>query len=173
MERRIATEILTFMDNLSLKETNGKPVMIIGATNQVNTLDSALERNGRFTYKVLLNAPRDAHNMAMGRLYKISENPQASTDHFISTVHIATQFDHLDNGLVVSPPLSRPLAEPVASGQSVPLSSIQQFLKANPKPLTGKKLDKLYITYEDFLSACNKSWCCARREGFSIIPNIT
>ena len=60
MERRISTEILTFMDNLLLKETYGKLVMIIGATNQVNTLDPALGRNGRFTHKILLDMPNQA-----------------------------------------------------------------------------------------------------------------
>jgi len=59
IERRILTEMLTCMDNVSLKEAGGsrKPVMIIGATNQVDRLDPALRKSGRFTREIILDVP--------------------------------------------------------------------------------------------------------------------
>ncbi|EKU20967.1 hypothetical protein NGA_2104710, partial [Nannochloropsis gaditana CCMP526] len=44
MERRIVAQLLTCMDALSLEETGGKPVLVIGATNRPDALDAALRR---------------------------------------------------------------------------------------------------------------------------------
>ena len=43
MERRIVAQLLTCMDDVSLEKTGGKPVIIIGATNRPDAIDSALE----------------------------------------------------------------------------------------------------------------------------------
>jgi ribosome biogenesis ATPase len=36
------------MDSLSLENTNGHPVLVMGATNRPDSLDSALRRAGRY-----------------------------------------------------------------------------------------------------------------------------
>jgi len=46
MERRIVAQLLLSMDSLS--DMQGKPVIIIGATNRPDSLDPALRRAGRF-----------------------------------------------------------------------------------------------------------------------------
>ena len=46
MERRIVAQLLTSMDELTMEKTNGKPVIIIGATNRPDSLDAALRRAG-------------------------------------------------------------------------------------------------------------------------------
>jgi SpoVK/Ycf46/Vps4 family AAA+-type ATPase len=48
MERRIVAQLLTCMDSLSLENTNGHPVLVMGATNRPDSLDSALRRAGRY-----------------------------------------------------------------------------------------------------------------------------
>lgn len=60
MERRIVAQMLTCMDDLTLEKTNGKPVVIIGATNRPDSLDPALRRAGRFDKEILLSAPDEA-----------------------------------------------------------------------------------------------------------------
>ena len=47
MERRIVAQLLTCMDSLSLENTGGKPVLVVGATNRPDSLDPALRRAGR------------------------------------------------------------------------------------------------------------------------------
>lgn len=57
MERRIVAQILTCMDSLSLDQTDGKAVMIIGATNRPDSLDAALRRAGRFDREIQMTVP--------------------------------------------------------------------------------------------------------------------
>ena len=59
VERRVVSQILTLMDGL---KSRGK-VIVIGATNRVNSIDSALRRPGRFDREIEINVPDK-----MGRL---------------------------------------------------------------------------------------------------------
>lgn len=75
MEKRIVAQMLTCMDgnrifiwmglvwltqkDLSLEKTNGKAVMIIGATNRPDSLDPALRRAGRFDREICMGVPDD------------------------------------------------------------------------------------------------------------------
>ena len=53
VERRVVSQLLTMMDGL---KSRGK-VVVIGATNRPNSLDSALRRPGRFDREVEISAP--------------------------------------------------------------------------------------------------------------------
>ncbi len=53
VERRVVSQLLTMMDGLNAR---GK-VVVIGATNRVNALDSALRRPGRFDREIVINVP--------------------------------------------------------------------------------------------------------------------
>lgn len=57
MERRIVAQLLTCMDDVSLEKTGGKPVIIIGATNRPDAIDSALRRGGRFDREICMSVP--------------------------------------------------------------------------------------------------------------------
>ncbi|RLN88224.1 hypothetical protein BBJ28_00025640, partial [Nothophytophthora sp. Chile5] len=57
MEKRIVAQLLTSTDALSLENTGGKPVLLIGATNRPDALDSALRRAGRFDREICLGIP--------------------------------------------------------------------------------------------------------------------
>lgn len=59
MERRIVAQLLTLMDELTLENTGGKPVIVIGATNRPDSLDSALRRAGRFDREICLSVPNE------------------------------------------------------------------------------------------------------------------
>ncbi|CAI1562923.1 hypothetical protein SEUBUCD646_0L00350 [Saccharomyces eubayanus] len=63
MERRIVAQLLTSMDELTMEKTNGKPVIIIGATNRPDSLDSALRRAGRFDREICLNVPNEVSRL--------------------------------------------------------------------------------------------------------------
>ncbi|KAF8315865.1 AAA-domain-containing protein [Clavulina sp. PMI_390] len=57
MERRIVAQFLTCMDELSWEKTDNKPVIVIGATNRPDSLDSALRRAGRFDHEIAMTVP--------------------------------------------------------------------------------------------------------------------
>ncbi|KAI5964374.1 RIX7 [Candida pseudojiufengensis] len=59
MERRIVAQLLTLMDELTMDKTDNKPVIVIGATNRPDSLDSALRRAGRFDREICLNVPNE------------------------------------------------------------------------------------------------------------------
>ncbi|CAI4990797.1 ANM_HP_G0017770.mRNA.1.CDS.1 [Saccharomyces cerevisiae] len=72
MERRIVAQLLTSMDELTMEKTNGKPVIIIGATNRPDSLDTALRRAGRFDREICLNVPNEVSRLHI--LKKMSDN---------------------------------------------------------------------------------------------------
>ena len=47
MERRIVAQLLTCMDDASLAKTHNRPLLVLGATNRADSLDTALRRAGR------------------------------------------------------------------------------------------------------------------------------
>src|SRR6202007_2080892 len=57
MEKRIVAQLLTCMDDLALEKTEGKPVIVLAATNRPDSLDPALRRGGRFDKEINLRAP--------------------------------------------------------------------------------------------------------------------
>ena len=67
MERRIVAQLLTLMDELTLDKTGNKPVIVIGATNRPDSLDSALRRAGRFDREICLNVPNEAQRESILR----------------------------------------------------------------------------------------------------------
>ncbi|GAA6000847.1 hypothetical protein JCM10207_004688 [Rhodosporidiobolus poonsookiae] len=60
MERRIVAQLLTCMDDLAWEKTDGKPVMVISATNRPDSLDPALRRAGRFDQEIQMGVPDEA-----------------------------------------------------------------------------------------------------------------
>ncbi|ODV95736.1 hypothetical protein PACTADRAFT_2050 [Pachysolen tannophilus NRRL Y-2460] len=57
MERRIVAQLLTSIDELSFENTNGKPVVVLAATNRPDSLDPALRRAGRFEREISVKVP--------------------------------------------------------------------------------------------------------------------
>ena len=58
MEKRMVAQLLTCMDSLSPENNkDGKIVMVLGATNRPDSIDSALRRAGRFDREICMGAP--------------------------------------------------------------------------------------------------------------------
>jgi len=65
VERRVVSQILAMMDGL---KSRGK-VIVIGATNRVNAIDSALRRPGRFDREIEINVPNKEGRLAILKIH--------------------------------------------------------------------------------------------------------
>ena len=57
MERRIVAQLLSCLDELTVANTGGKPVLVLGATNRPDSIDPALRRAGRFDREISIPIP--------------------------------------------------------------------------------------------------------------------
>ncbi|MDE1771009.1 MAG: AAA family ATPase, partial [Thaumarchaeota archaeon] len=65
VERRVVSQILTMMDGL---KSRGK-VIVIGATNRINSIDPALRRPGRFDREIEISVPRKEGRLSILKIH--------------------------------------------------------------------------------------------------------
>ena len=81
MEKRIVAQLLTCMDALSPENNkNGNPVMVLGATNRPDSIDSALRRAGRFDREICLGVPDEEGRESILRVMTSSMRLDDSLD---------------------------------------------------------------------------------------------
>ncbi|KAF2199078.1 AAA-domain-containing protein [Delitschia confertaspora ATCC 74209] len=59
MEKRIVAQLLISMDGLAMEANNGKPVIVLAATNRPDSIDPALRRGGRFDTEINMGVPNE------------------------------------------------------------------------------------------------------------------
>lgn len=183
MEKRIVAQMLTCMDDLTLEKTDGKPVIIIAATNRPDSLDPALRRAGRFNKEINLSVPdeggRESILHALTRhltlagpidfrsLAKMTPGyVGADLNDLVSTAGVAATrriFDALTKGLVGIE------AGEVPSGVRLLRDLVARSTQAPSLADTAT----MAITHEDFVAALPKVQPSSKREGFATIPNTT
>ncbi|CAN3356715.1 ribosome biogenesis ATPase Rix7p [Diutina catenulata] len=194
MERRIVAQLLTLMDELSMEKLDGKPVIVIGATNRPDSLDSALRRAGRFDREICLNVPNEFQRE---QILRSMTSHLRLEDHDFNYRHLAK----LTPGYVgadlralvgaagvgaikrILEQLSREeamevdqIAETVEKSslrESTTANIIQMFLKKHQEPLPDEVLSQLTITYADFTDALPSVQPTAKREGFATVPDVS
>lgn len=198
MERRIVAQLLTSMDELSFEKTNYKPVIVIGATNRPDSLDSALRRAGRFDREICLNVPNELArlNILTKMCTKLKLDPHDIID-FSKLAKLTPGFVGADLKSLVTAAgtcaikrifkdlVGDDIAD-IPSGANqillknssnmidpLPLQIIQKFLIKFDSPLTSEHLEKICITYNDFLKALPSIQPTAKREGFATVPDVT
>lgn len=60
MEKRIVAQLLISMDGLAMESNDGKPVIVLAASNRPDSLDPALRRGGRFDTEINMGVPNEA-----------------------------------------------------------------------------------------------------------------
>ncbi|PUU76538.1 P-loop containing nucleoside triphosphate hydrolase protein [Tuber borchii] len=78
--RRIAAQLLACIDDFALRKTGGKPVIIIGATNQLDSLDPALRTTGRFDQEICIKMPDEVGRERILRMLCANRKLQLSQD---------------------------------------------------------------------------------------------
>lgn len=59
MEKRIVAQLLISMDSLAMEGNEGKPVIVLAATNRPDSIDPALRRGGRFGTEINMGVPNE------------------------------------------------------------------------------------------------------------------
>lgn len=78
MEKRIVAQLLVSMDSLSMEGNDGKPVIVLAATNRPDSLDPALRRGGRFDTEINMGVPNEAMREMI--LKALTRKPRLSED---------------------------------------------------------------------------------------------
>ena len=78
MEKRIVAQLLISMDSLAMESNDGKPVIVLAATNRPDSIDPALRRGGRFDTEINMGVPNESTRemilKALTRRTKLSED---------------------------------------------------------------------------------------------------
>lgn len=156
VERRVVSQILTMMDGL---KSRGK-VVVIGATNRVNSIDPALRRPGRFDRELEISVPGKKgrldilkiHTRGMPLIKDVDLDKLASITHGF----VGADLESLTKEAAMNV-LRKILPElKVEEDEQIP----QEFL------------DKLKVSQEDFVSALKVVRPSAMREVLVETPNV-
>lgn len=199
MERRIVAQLLTLMDELTLAKTDGKPVIVIGATNRPDSLDSALRRAGRFDREICLNVPNEEQRCLIIKTMTSTLKLENEEFNFRELAKMTPGFVGADlKSLVTAAGISAikrifeglseledqldsmDIDQALSSTQHFQhkseqekLLTIQKFLLKHQDPLTNEQLAPLAIKYEDFVTALPTIQPTAKREGFATVPDVS
>ncbi|MBI2044288.1 CDC48 family AAA ATPase [Candidatus Pacearchaeota archaeon] len=156
VERRVVSQILTMMDGM---KSRGK-VIVIGATNRVNSIDPALRRPGRFDREVAINAPDKAGRLSILKIHTrgMPLTKDVDLDKLASITH----------GFVG--------ADLEALAKESAINVLRKFLPKmkldEEEQIPQDLLEKLVVKHEDFISALKVVRPSAMREVLVETPNV-
>jgi len=156
VERRVVSQLLTMMDGL---KSRGK-VVVIGATNRVNSVDPALRRPGRFDREIELSVPNKKGRL---NILKIHTRNMPLTKN-VSLPSLAAK----THGFVGAD-LSALTKE---AAMNVLRKMLPELKLDEDEPIPKEVLDKAIIKPEDFHESLKVVRPSAMREIFVETPNI-
>jgi transitional endoplasmic reticulum ATPase len=155
VERRVVAQILSAMDGM---EARGQ-VIVIGATNRINSIDEALRRPGRFDREIDIGVPSKKGRLDILRIHTrgmpLAKN--VDLDYFASVTH----------GFVG--------ADLEALAKEAAMKALRRYLpKINLEEQTIPEdvLESLEVKKEDFLEALKDVQPSALREVTIEVPNV-
>lgn len=196
MEKRIVAQLLTCMDDLALEKTDGKPVIVLAATNRPDSLDVALRRGGRFDKEINMSVPnepvREQILRALTKETTLADDVDfsllakrtpgfvgADLNDLVSTAGAAAIKRYLDtlkaNSETSTMDVDLPPEESAAATTSPTIASLRRLIKytkENP-PEPNSDGAAISITSADFMAALPQIQPSALREGFATIPSTT
>lgn len=190
MERRIVAQLLTCMNDLTLENTNNKPVIVIGATNRPDSIDEALRRAGRFDREICMGIPDEKARESILKvmtsklqlsgdfdyksLAKVTPGYVGADLKALTTAAGVLSVKRIFGALADKPIDDDKMADDSISETQVDQSSeISRFLARHPDPLTAEQLAPLSICMDDFVQALSKVQPSSKREGFTSVPGVT
>ncbi|OJD11757.1 hypothetical protein AJ78_07530 [Emergomyces pasteurianus Ep9510] len=195
MEKRIVAQLLTCMDDLALEKTDGKPVIVLAATNRPDSLDAALRRGGRFDKEINLTVPSEPvreqilrtltkdMNLADGLDFKLlaKRTPGfvgADLNDLVSTAgaaaikrYVELLKSHTGDEMEIEEATNDD--ENNSSKISPKILELRRLIKhARETPLDSES-QTISVSNTDFFTALPKIQPSSKREGFATIPDTT
>ncbi len=156
VERRVVSQILTMMDGL---KSRGK-VIVIGATNRVNSIDPALRRPGRFDREIEISVPRKE-----GRLSILKIHTRGMP--LVKDVNL-NELAAITHGFVG--------ADIEALTKEAAMNVLRKFLPQikldKEEEIPPEVLEKMTVKHEDFIDALKVVRPSAMREVLVENPNV-
>ncbi|KAL2831994.1 P-loop containing nucleoside triphosphate hydrolase protein [Aspergillus cavernicola] len=187
MEKRIVAQLLTCMDDLALEKTDGKPVIVLAATNRPDSLDAALRRGGRFDKEINMTVPSEPVREQI--LRALTRRLSLADDLDFKTLAKRTPgFVGADLNDLVSTAGSAAIKRYLEllksnSGEEMDIEEIDELspkvkelrrliTHAKETPL-GNEAEVVLVSNADFFTALPKIQPSSKREGFATIPDTT
>jgi len=157
VERRVVSQILTMMDGM---KSRGK-VIVIGATNRVNSLDPALRRPGRFDREISINVPDHEGRLAILKIHTrgMPLSKDVKLDEIASVTHGFVGAD------------LEALAK--ESAMNVLRKYLPEMKLDKEEQIPTDILEKLIVRQDDFMSALRIVRPSAMREVLVETPNVS
>lgn len=152
MEKRIVSQLITCMDDLKGFLSHGKVVIIIAATNRIETIDTALRQAGRFDREIHFGIPSEAQRLQILNI-------------LLKDIKIRGDIDFDAIAKMTPGYVGADLQSLVKEAGNRAISRIMQQEMLD--------LENLFIEMPDFLHAIDKVQPSSKREGFSTIPDTT
>ena len=156
VERRVVSQLLTMMDGL---KSRGK-VIVIGATNRVNSIDQALRRPGRFDREIVINVPGKEGRLSILKIH--SRGMPLTKD--VKLEEIAS----ITHGFVGAD--LEALCKEAA--MSVLRKLLPQMKLDGEEEISIDILNKLVVKHSDFMDALKTVRPSAMREVLVETPNV-
>lgn len=192
MEKRIVAQLLTCMDEIALEKTDGKPVIVLAATNRPDSLDAALRRGGRFDKEINMTVPsepvREQILRALTRKLRLADDLDFKTlakrtpgfvgadlNDLVSTAGAAAIKRYLDilksnSGEEMEMEMETEEGDDVISPKVRELRRLITHAKETP---IGDETETVLVSNADFFTALPKIQPSSKREGFATIPDTT
>ncbi|CAF1238749.1 unnamed protein product [Rotaria sordida] len=174
MERRIVTQLLACLDELShLPMTR---VVIIGSTNRPDSLDPALRRAGRFDHEIALGIPNENERR---RILTMMCQKLTSLDSTFDLDEIVLKTPGfvgadlsalIDEALVAA--LNRKMNTDLHTNQSM-IEWVKQKIHEPETEQQTSSSNSYTITMNDFRIALKSVQPSSKREGFATVPDVT
>ncbi|MFW9867527.1 MAG: CDC48 family AAA ATPase [Candidatus Thorarchaeota archaeon] len=155
VERRVVAQLLALMDGL---HGRGK-VIVIGATNRPNSLDSALRRPGRFDREIEIKVPNEKGRLEIFQIH----TRNMPLDKKISL----KEFAQITHGFVG--------ADISAVSREAAMSALRRYLPQidlESEFIEPELLEQIEVTKSDFEEALKEVLPSGIREVFVEVPNV-
>ena len=183
MERRIVTQLITSLDQLSASDGSGDGVVVVGATNRADALDPALRRAGRFDREITLGIPDERARLDILRVLCRRVKLAADFD-FVSLAHRTPGYVGADMKSLIREAAIAALERHLPALKSI-ATSAQSAIKREEEPAEDQQqqnpstepepaLDESFqIELADFEVALKQVQPSSKREGFATVPDVT
>ena len=178
MEKRIVAQMLTCLDGLAPENNaNGRPVMVLGATNRPDSLDPALRRAGRFDREIIMGVPDEAGRARILHVMTKSMRLEGEFDFKLiakkTPGYVGADIRSLtkEAAIIAINRIFKELLDDTEKDTNN--STYSSVMMSSTSPLTPDQLEPLNVSMDDFLEAVKRVQPSSKREGFATVPDVS